>query len=151
MRELKVRAWDKERKLMLYPPNRIDSMLYARIGSQNGDHLLLSEGHYFSAHMTWDGRCYINGKCQDLIFLQYTGLKDKNGKEIYEGDIVKVPANYGGDHFYKECIGSVNYEEDGFILENPNDKEGFVWQDYSWSNVEIIGNIYENPELLESK
>lgn len=71
---------------------------------------------------------------------QYTGLKDKNRKEIYEGDIVQ--AIYYG----KKVIGSINYWLGCFILENScvSDNQLFVFD-----HVEVIGNIYDNPELIK--
>ena len=73
------------------------------------------------------------------IFMQYTGLKDKNGKEIYEGDLLAL----------KEGVGEVRYEAPSYkvwvhnyrgLEPFPDDFDGYVW--------EVIGNIYENPELL---
>lgn len=77
---------------------------------------------------------------EEVELMQYTGLKDKNGKEIYEGDIVQ--ATYYG----KKVIGSINYWLGCFILENScvSDNQLFVFD-----HVEVIGNIYENPELLK--
>ena len=74
------------------------------------------------------------GKTKPLyIPMQYTGLKDKNGKEIYEGDIL-----YGNE----DENDTVVYEENKFILQPLGDDSIF------WEKSEVIGNIYENKELL---
>lgn len=75
---------------------------------------------------------------------QYTGLKDKNRKEIYEGDIVKVFIN-------KEWrIGKIIYEHSGFTIDVTNNKELEYGRTSILENLtEVIGNIYDNPELLE--
>jgi hypothetical protein len=73
----------------------------------------------------------------DYEWMQYTGLKDKNGKEIYEGDLVR----YGKDGM----IGKVEWDYA---------KTRWRWSSFPLTNVEvrkltIIGNIYENPELIK--
>jgi hypothetical protein len=83
------------------------------------------------------------------IPLQYTGLKDKNGKEIYEGDIVKLWFDEGEEVFWNSFL--VKFFEGCFICEFlQGDTEEYPIFEY-WNDskdLEIIGNIYENPELL---
>ena len=77
----------------------------------------------------------------DLEIEQYTGLKDKNGKEIYEGDIV----DYNDDG---ECIGYVVYNAPSYEI---MEKTGFTCWLKGSPHQKVIGNIHENPELLEQK
>lgn len=74
----------------------------------------------------------------------YTGLKDKNGKEIYEGDIVRDEVAEEKYSLFEPAIFTVEWVEMGFLL---RDKSGTIW-DYSLRGMEVIGNIYENPELI---
>ena len=71
---------------------------------------------------------------EDTEIMQYTGLKDKNGKEIYEGDIIKYPH---GEVPY----GPVKWTGNGFWVKEPSEYTHMP------HDREIIGNIYENPEL----
>lgn len=87
-------------------------------------------------------------ECDDFIVMQCTGLKDKNGKLIYEGDIVKF--NYDTDEI-KAVVSWDDKELIGFYL-NTTDyfKDKYVTDyDFYKNDYEVIGNIYENPELLE--
>lgn len=112
-REIKFRAWDKDEK-KLYAVRDVDfdthTVTIAGVTSNLGFYL------------TYPDRC---------ILMQYTGLKDKNGKEIYEGDVVTA-RNVSG-------IAVVKWEDGGFVA---------PMSIFINKEMEIIGNIYENPNLL---
>ena len=79
----------------------------------------------------------------EYVIQQYTGLKDENGVEIYEGDIVKA---YSEDFENENFIGKVIFDKGCFLTWiNKNDIRG-VW---SGDDIKVIGNLFENPELLE--
>jgi hypothetical protein len=116
MREIKFRCWDKIEKKMWIP-------------------IINEKGIPCKKHPLTRLLIVMDGELLDPI-MQYTGLKDKNGKEIYEGDIVKNSSGELGEIKWINKISS--FEVDMFILGRQ------CMQD----NLEIIGNIYEDPELL---
>ena len=131
MIKTKFRAWDKKEKKMCN-----DALIIGNMG--------LGEG---SVVVTEDVE-----KGNELIWMQFTGLKDKNGKEIFEGDIFKD--NVGGEDYL-----IVIYYKDRFGLLSNNCKEihdgmplDFALHKFlEHTGKEVIGNIYENEELLEEK
>ena len=78
----------------------------------------------------------------EIDLMQSTGLKDKNGVEIYEGDIVNVNL-YGGTPRHEEVK---IYTNSGYAGVHPFTDTGYQWSSY---RCEVIGNIYEHPHLLE--
>ena len=131
MREHKYRAWDKKEKRWLgvnLQMSVVDGLLWWQYGY--GCEILSAEER------------------ENIELVQYTGLKDKNGKEIYEGDIIKDIENWIGivEWNKKDCFFNINY---------PIQKETMMFDDAFDSNpernAEIIGNIYDNPELMEAE
>jgi uncharacterized phage protein (TIGR01671 family) len=86
---------------------------------------------------------------------QFTGLKDKTGKDIYKNDLVVVPQHYDENYLTKEQVCKVSFEDGQFYyrpLKQPNDiSTGSFYEEITHSGVEIIGNIHENKELLGEK
>ena len=81
---------------------------------------------------------------KDIELLQYIGMKDKNNNEIYEGDILKLRDNHG--------IQLVKYYDEwgAFVVEYVKSKPLVVLgMSYYKEDIEVIGNIYENPELIK--
>lgn len=126
MREIKFRAWDNETKTFIYSDRLI---CYKR-----------KNYHRFSAGGSHDD--YIDYAPDELLIEQYTGLRDKNGKEIYEGDIL-IYVDYPGYYF------TVKFDYGAFFGDGINDD--MVFCDTDGEEIKIIGNIHENPELLEPK
>lgn len=139
-REIKFRAWSKKHKEM-------------------------DEGG-FGVEQFWGDALLLDSPIkdfepEDFIFMQYTGLKDKHGKEIYEGDIVTTSINESENDYKGEvafdrgtfCLRSLtlNWNQDREILT--------MWKDglHRWSSIEhctemsILGNIHQNPELLKEQ
>ena len=144
MRKIRFRAWHKGINKMLYPPLPIDSMLDAR--DSEGNHVEIeqkaSETVNMPARMTWDGRCYVEGFLQPLELMQLTGLKDKNGKEIFEGDIVRYSLNKESFVYTIEWVDFFS----AFMLVSKDDS--YTMTQSMSSAIELLGNIFENPELL---
>lgn len=90
---------------------------------------------------------WVSRSFHEIELMQFTGLHDVHGKEVFEGDIIKIPDDY--DEFGRNAgeILKVAFDKGCFRLKRPNSKgRGFYFENDN--TVTIIGNIYENPELL---
>lgn len=122
MREIKFRAWDGQ-----------DTMIYFDFNSIRHDGLIdWNENKYSDT----GGGLYID----NCNVMQYTGLQDKTGRDIFDGDIVETDTENIVSIKYNNDFGA--YQAGGFPLTK---------RDIEELNIEIIGNIYENPELLDNK
>lgn len=92
---------------------------------------------------------FIAPESTGLILMQYTGLNDKNGKEIYEGDIVAIQFQRATKT--KNALIEYSKKYAAFIITHTKETkhENENLGDYQMQNFEVIGNIYDNPELLK--
>ena len=158
MREIKFRAWltlsdyddaanDKDYHAMIDGVS-VSSGGYVGFSLDQGSHAFGSDtferavengtAYEYEEWCTWEGQ---------FNLMQYTGLKDRNGVEIYEGDIVQYETNYYGNRQVRKA--EVKWHDD---LEHDGFGEplamGYIFRG---ANIEVIGNVYENPELLTNK
>ena len=161
MREFKFRAWDEKKKEM-FQPRHIEQVPATGIWIY-GKNKMSDDGIGCKIEKTKCHRPDINCKNYNSPFklMQYTGLKDKNGNEIYEGDIVRNDEFKVINPIKKEdmirYIKEVRFDvaHGEWYLINENDpnfdnlvENGGIFGIDSW---EVIGNIYENPELLKKE
>lgn len=118
MREIKFRTWNTEKKQMDYDP------------------IIASPG--VSVYIDW---CDTLCEEKNVIIMQYIGIKDKNGKEIYEDDIID-------SGYFRNKICKIEFYNGCFGYYHPNEKAFRAFKD-AHTLSEVIGNIHENPELLE--
>jgi uncharacterized phage protein (TIGR01671 family) len=134
MREIKFRAWDKKNKQLRYDINIILDL----------------KGNVYEVENLGDCLEFENVE-ENIELQQFAGLKDKNGKEIYEGDILKVYSNYmeKPEIYLVKWFGDKDYP--AFDLENwESESNGLSELSQSGEyDYEVIGNIFENTDLIK--
>ena len=136
MKQIRFRAWDKVKKIMYSSRG----YLHYENSERAKDYYDVCIGIYLDGsirYTRYEGHCSackedVDQGSQNIIIMQFTGLKDKNGKDIYEGDIV--------DFKFKTHI------ERGIINDDGSWFSGSALANTDW---EVIGNFYENPELIK--
>jgi len=137
MKEIKFKVWDKKRKEFTDEQDGAE-LIFMLEDNELG---YISEWANGTSHPTVDKNRF--------EMLQFTGLKDKNGKYIYEGDILREPLNtlklkYGFNY-------SVVFDYGEFVAKTRRDSTTLVLKSHRFFECEVIGNIYENPKLLKTK
>nr|DAI48678.1 MAG TPA: YopX protein [Caudoviricetes sp.] len=127
MREIKFRAWVKDRKAIF-------EVILIDYVSKKVTYIVERTGHLLNIR---------HDKFNDIELMQYTGLKDKNNKEIYDGDIIFLHGSK-----YK-----VIFKTEGarFVLRNNEFELEITFINNNNKRMEVLGNVYENPELMEDE
>ncbi len=128
MREIKFRAWDKEHCEMCYPVQVLSWTESSEIEDFEG------------VRPSGGAACLYSGEFE---LMQYTGLKDKNGKDVYESDVIQS----GRTKLY--YVIKWEDESASWIALCTDTSKDYCLGSYGWREAEIVGNIYESPELLE--
>jgi uncharacterized phage protein (TIGR01671 family) len=175
MRDIKFRAWDKNEEAMVDAFTLWDLLEEFRYAEGEA----IRENNKTVEFLGKPSRglsSFFYGENDHMHLMQYTGLKDKNGVEIYEGDIVKMHyfyqslgANMGVVESEEEIVGEVFHDEFGWAITNiqgrhweeltayePGEGKSYIAHLYNMDgqtheeSFEVIGNVYENAELLEA-
>ena len=124
MREFKFRAWDTEKQ----------EMATVNFIGLNDYEVGMEDEECRRWRATYPYVCRL---------MQYTGVKDKNGREIYEGDIVEYKNEYHVIE-WDDC----KFMAKGFYCSSQDTPDDF-FSEFAYTNCKVIGNIYENPDLLD--
>lgn len=136
MREIKFRAWDSSESKMIYLDDQSMSVEINFLNNWTYNHktyweVVAKEGEPGYPHMSQ----YVDSRNDENVLMQYTNLKDKNDKEIYESDVVADQYGYRFEIVFRDGCWFAGNSEVGF---SPKD---------TWN---VIGNIYEDSHLLDN-
>ena len=120
MKETRFRVWDVKRKRML-----------------DRECIVLNDGDYYKDYRDFEDGTALN----NIVVMQYTGIKDKDGVQIFEGDIVR---------YFRNELAVIVYRHGGVDIRSLS-WGGCEPLQRRFGEIEVIGNIYQNKELLESK
>lgn len=148
-REIKFRVWDRALNKMITKENVKGLLDTVNTGDCDTDYTYSRDEWYpaydiliiFDYFEEIQYRYIEDTSTKRFELMQYTELHDKNGKEIYEGDIVKIK-------YRDEDIGKVIYEHNGFSIDVTNMNKNYGRVSFVNNFIEVIGNICDNPELL---
>lgn len=132
MREIKFRVWDKIGNRFF----NIDYNYLVAITNCGKIGVLVDDFNFEE---------FKKDELENIVISEYTGIKDKNDKEIYEGDIIKDKLGRIYKVFWHGSFAGFCYE-----FKNQLGKKDFKLLHLAYFNIEVIGNIYENSELLRS-
>ena len=165
-REIKFRAWDRANKKMYYDrtfshvdPDTLDEVEF------EVRHISLNDSLFNITKASWgvdnSEPVFIS---HDYVLMQYTGLKDKNGTDVYEGDILRVPAMSEYEEKTYNSFEVFWHDNDstptdcGLVLgrltphgNSAGGHSGYKLKPEHVGKMEVIGNVYENSDLLERK
>lgn len=158
-RDIKFRVWDQEDKVMI-PHESQKIVLIPCMDSYGADtHYPSPRINTNSEKVSMEENWFNNESCFDwasgwlisgrFILMQYTGLKDASNKKIYEDDIVWVIDD--GDKGLYRCVWCNEYACFEFRHITEYEKNGHALGGASYQSIHVVGNAYENPELLKEK
>lgn len=136
-REIKFRAWNIKEAIMCNIQTLTNTGAFL-VGVKKGEDQILDGGREIITAPTNGRFCYN----KEFILQQFTGLKDKNGKDIYEGDVLSTAAILASDKIDDKYFNvEVRWNECGWMANGSLGK-------YQCRISEVVGNIHETPELL---
>lgn len=156
MREIKFRIWTSSNDAningkMYYPGDMVEAQVGNHRDGSSGAFIINQSGVILMCRADMmrkeNGLCKASISNNGLSLMQFTGLKDKNGKDIYEDDIVLW--GFKGEETAQIRWSVTHFEWEIYVLppRSPHSPDGM--KDFWSDRIEVIGNIHENPELLK--